>query len=96
MLDEFRDIMIIICAFLVIGAALIFSVLTIIVFRKVSTTLNTAQGLFSDLRIVSSFVSGRVVAPITRGAILAAGIRKAIVTISERSHRKEKKDGDRG
>ena len=95
MLEDFRDIMIIVSAFLVIGAALIFSILTLIIFRKASTTLDTAQGFLSELRVVSSFVTGRVVRPLTWGAILAAGGRRAIATLSERSHRKERSDGKR-
>jgi hypothetical protein len=94
MLEQFRDVMIIISAFLVIGAALTFTILTILIFRKVSPTMDAARDFFSDLRSVSSFVSGKVVNPMTKGAIFAAGLRRAIVTLSERSHRKEKKDGD--
>ena len=94
MLEQVRDVMIIISSFLVITAALTFTVLTILIFRKVSPTLNAAQGFFSDLRSVSSFVSDRVVKPLTRGAILAAGIRKAITTLSKRSPRKEKDNGN--
>ena len=93
MLEQFRDIMIIISAFLVIGAALTFIILTIVVFRKITPTLDAAHDFFTDLRSVSSLVSGKMLKPVTRGAILAAGVRKAVRTISERSHRKERKDG---
>lgn len=95
MLEQIRDIMIIISSFLVIAAALIFSILIIVIFRKLSPTLDAAQGFFSDLRSVSSFVSGRVMRPIMRGAILAAGVRRAITTLSKRSHRKEENNGNR-
>jgi len=94
MLEQIRDVMIIISAFLVIAAALTFSVLTIVIFRKLSPTLDAARGFISDLRTVSSFVSGKVVKPVTTGAIFAAGIRQAIVTLSKRSHGKEKKNGN--
>jgi hypothetical protein len=94
MLEQIRDIMIIISSFLVIAAALIFSILTIVIFRKLSPTIDAAQGFFSDLRSVSSFVSGRVMGPFTRGSILAAGVRRAITTLSKRSHRKEEKNGN--
>ena len=93
MLEQFRDVMIIISAFLVIASALLFSVLTIVIFRKVSSTLDATRGFFSNLRTVSSFVSGKVVKPLTTGAIFTAGIRKAIVTLSKHSHGKEKKNG---
>ncbi|MCJ7522316.1 MAG: hypothetical protein MUP21_08905 [Dehalococcoidia bacterium] len=93
MLEQFRDIMIIISAFLVIGAALTFIILTIVTFRKITPTLDAAHDFFTDLKSVSSFVSGKMLKPVTRGAIFAAGVRKAISTISERSHRKERKDG---
>jgi len=86
MLEDFRDVMIIISAFLVIASALLFSVLTIVIFRKVYPTVDAARGFFSDLRTVSSFVSGKAVKPLTTGAIFTAGIRKAIVTLSKRSH----------
>jgi Na+/proline symporter len=90
MLEQFRDIMIIISAFIVIGAALLFSILTIIIFRKVSPTLDAARVFLTDLKSVSSLVTGKVVKPITKGAIFAAGMRKAMSTLSKRSHRKEK------
>lgn len=95
MLEQFRDVMIIISALLVIVSALIFSVLTIVIFRKLSPTVGAARGFLSDIRTVSSFVSGRVAKPLTTGAIFAAGMRKAITTLSKRSHRKEKDDGNR-
>lgn len=93
MLEQFRDVMIIISAFLVTGAALTLTIITILIFRKVSPTLDAAHDFFVDLRSVSSLVSGRLVKPITRGTIFAAGLRKAVSAISARSHRKEKKDG---
>jgi hypothetical protein len=93
MLEQFRDIMIIISAFVVIGTALTFIILTIVTFRKITPTLDAAHDFFTDLKSVSSFVSGKMLKPVTRGAIFAAGVRKAISTISERSHRKERKDG---
>ena len=94
MLENIRDVMIIISSFLVIVAALTFSVLTIIVFRKIFPTLDKARGFFSDLRSISSFVTDRVVEPITKGAIFAAGVRKALATLSKRSKRKGKNNGN--
>jgi hypothetical protein len=95
MLEQFRDIMIIISAFMVIGAALTFTLVTILMFRKIAPTLDAAREFAKDIRSVSSLFSGRMAKSLTRGAIFAAGMRKAVRTISERSHRKEKKDGKR-
>jgi len=93
MLEQVRDVMIIISCFLVIGAALIFSILTIIVFRKISPTLDAAQGFFSDLKSVSSIVSGKFSMRAIRGAVFAAGLRKAVSAFSKRTHGKEKENG---
>lgn len=94
MLEQARDVMIIISSVLVIVAAITFTVLVVIVFRKVSSVVNTAQGFFSDLQSVSSLVTGKVWKPITKGAVFAAGVRKAAATLSGGTRRKEKKDGD--
>ena len=94
MLEQVRDVMIIICAFLVIASTITFTVLVILIFRKVSPTLDAAKGFSSDLRSISSLVSGKVARPAMKGAIFAAGLRKALVTISKRSHRKEKNNGN--
>ena len=95
MLEQVRDIMIIISCFMVIGAALLLSILTIIVFRKISSTVDAAQGFFADLKSVSSLVSGvsgKLVIPAIKGAVFIAGLRKAISTILKRTHGKEKDD----
>lgn len=94
MLEQFRDVMIIISAFFVVGAAITFTILAIVTFRKTSPTLDAARDFVTDLQSVSSLITNRVVKPITKGAIFAAGLRKAITTLSERSHRKEEKDGN--
>ncbi len=95
MLEQFRDIMIIISTFAVIGAALLFAITTVLIFRKVSPTMDAARDFFVDLKSVSSLVTGRVMKPVTKGAIFAAGVRKAVSTLSKRSHRKEKDDDKR-
>lgn len=95
MLEQFRDIMIIISAFIVIGTALLFSIIMILIFSKVSPTLDAVRDFVIDIRSVSSFVSGKFVKPLTGGAIFAAGMRKAISSLSKRSQRKEKGDGKR-
>lgn len=95
MLEQFRDVMIIISAFIVIGTALLFSIIMILIFRKVSPTLDATRDFVLDLRSVSSLVTGKFVKPLTGGAIFAAGMRKAITALSKRSQRKEKGNGKR-
>jgi Na+/proline symporter len=94
MIETARDVMIIISAFLVIAGAITFTVITIMVYRKVGPTLDAAQGFFTDLRSVSAFFTGRVMGPAVRGAAFAAGLRKAISTISKRAHSTGKGNGD--
>ena len=95
LLEQIRDIMIIISSFLVIGATLVFSVLLVMVYRKLSPTLDSAQGFFSDLKGVSSLINDKVAKPLTKGAIFAAGLRQALSTLSKRSQKKEDNDGKR-
>ena len=90
MLEQVRDVVIIISGFMVIGAALIFTVLTIMVYRKVAPTLDAAQGFFTDLKRVSSAVSGKFSMRAIRGAVFAAGLRKAVSAFSKRAEGKEK------
>ena len=95
MLEQARDVVIIIAGVSVAAAALMFTILMIVLFRKVSPTVNAAREFFTDLRSVSSVVTGQVVKPLTKGAIFAAGVRKAVVTLSKGVHGKEKRDGKR-
>jgi uncharacterized protein YoxC len=95
MLEQARDVVIIIAGVSVAAAALMFTILMIVLFRKVSPTVNAAREFFTDLRSVSSVVTGQVVKPLTKGAIFAAGVRKAVVTLSKGVHGKEKHDGKR-
>lgn len=95
MLEQARDVVIIISGLMVALAALMFAILTIILFRKVSPTMDAAREFFTDLRSVSSVVTGQVVKPLTKGAIFAAGVRKAVATLSKGAHGKEKRDGKR-
>ena len=93
MLEQFRDVMIIIMAFISIGATVLFIVLTIVVFSKISHTLNSVKALVSDIRGVSSLLSDSVVKPTIKGISFAAGARKVLVTLSKRAHSKEEKGG---
>jgi hypothetical protein len=95
MLEQTRDVVIIVSGVMVAGAALLFSLLMIMTFRKVSPTLDAARDFFTDLKSVSSLFSGQVVKPLAKGAIFAAGVRKAIVTLSKRTQGKEKRNGKR-
>jgi hypothetical protein len=95
MLEDFRDVMIIIMAFMAIGASLLLATLAILLFRKVSQTVDTAQGLVSDVRDVTSLVSDSIVRPAIKGLSLVAGLKKAVNTLSKREDTKEKKDGKR-
>jgi hypothetical protein len=67
MLEQFRDVMIIISAFFIVGAAITFTILAIVTFRKASPTLDAARDFVTDLQSVSSLIANRVVKPITKG-----------------------------
>lgn len=93
MLEQFRDVMIIIWSFVGIGAILLIAALAFIIFRKISPTLDSAKGFFSDLRGISFLVSGSVVKPTIKGASFVTGVRKALATLSKLSQRKGEKRG---
>ena len=95
MLEQARDVVIIISGLMVTGAALLFTILMILIFRKVAPTLDAARDLFVDLRSISAIFTGQVVKPLAKGAIFAAGVRKAIASLSKHSHGKGERDGKR-
>lgn len=93
MLEQFRDVMVIILAFMGIGATILFITLTVIIFRKVSHTVDSAKGVVSDIRGVSSLVSKGVVKPTLKGISLVTGVGKVFSTISKLTQKKEGKGG---
>ncbi|MBE0481123.1 MAG: hypothetical protein IBX68_09100 [Dehalococcoidia bacterium] len=93
MLEQFRDIMIIISAFLFIGAVLAFIIVLALLFRKVSPIMNSARSIAGNIENVSSVVSGRMLGPVVRAVMVAAGLRRAASIFTKRSRGKEKKDG---
>jgi hypothetical protein len=95
MLDQFRDVMIIIMAFTAIGAAILFAALSFIIFRKISRTLDSVTALMKEVRSVSALVSNSMVRPTIKGASLAAGARKGLSVIASFARRKEEKSGKR-
>lgn len=95
MLEQVRDVVIIVSGIMWLAVGLVFIVTTIAFFRKVSPTLDAARDFVTDLKSVSSLVTGRIVKPLARGAIIAAGVQKAISNLSRHTHGKEKRNGNR-
>jgi uncharacterized protein YoxC len=58
MLEQFRDIMIIISMFLFIGVALTLMIIIILLFRKISPVMDSARRIAGGVENVSSIVSG--------------------------------------
>ncbi len=95
MLEQVREVVIIVSGIMWLVAGLVFTIAMIAIFRKVSPTLDAARDFVTDLKSVSSLVTGRIMKPLTRGAIFAAGVQKAISTLSRHTHGKEKRHGNR-
>jgi len=95
MLEQVRDVVIIVSGIMWLVAGLVFTITMIAIFHKVSPTLDAARDFFTDLKSVSSLVTGRIVKPLARGAIFAAGVQKAISTLSRHTHGKGKSNGNR-
>ncbi len=93
MVEQFRDVMIIIMAFIVIGATALIATLAFIIFRRISHTVDSIAGVFTDIRDVSSLVSNAVVKPTIKGVSFIAGARKVLSTLAKRSRRKEEGHG---
>ena len=93
MLEQFRDVMIIIMAFTAIGATIMFAALTFVIFRKISRTLDSVSALVSEIKSVSAFVSNSLAKPTIKGVSVAAGARQVLATIARFSRRKEDKSG---
>ncbi len=95
MLEQFRDVMIIIMAFTAIGATILFAALTFVIFRKISRTLDSVSALVSEIKSVSALVSNSLAKPTIKGASVAAGARKGLSIIASFARKKEEKSGKR-
>ncbi len=95
MLDQVRDVVIIVSGIMWLVAGLVFTIIMLVIFHKVSPTLDAARDFFTDIKSVSSLVTGRIVKPLTKGAMFAAGVQKAVSTLSKHTHGKEKRNGKR-
>ena len=95
MLGDIRDIMIIIMAFMAIGASLLFAIVTFVLFRKLSSTIDTARDLVSEVKGITTLVSNTIVKPTVRGYSVFAGARKVLRVLSQREQKKEAKSGKR-
>lgn len=95
MLADIRDVMIIIMSFMAIGVTVMIGVATIIIYRKISHTLDTARGVIADIKAVSSIMSKSVVKPTIKGASVMAGAKKIISVLSKHSQKKEEDSGKR-
>jgi hypothetical protein len=93
MLEQFRDVMIIIMAFTAIGTTVLFAALGIIIFRRISGTVKSVSDIVSDMRDVSSLVSNTVLKPGIRSVSFVTGARKALSTLAKRSRKKEGRSG---
>jgi hypothetical protein len=93
MLDEFRDVMIIIMAFMAIGTTIMFAVLTFVIFRKISHTLDSVRSLVTEIKGVSSILSNTVVRPTVKGVSFAAGAKRVLDTLSKQARSKEARSG---
>ena len=93
MLDEFRDVMIIIMAFMAIGAIAVFTALAIIIFRKISHTVDSVRAVATDISSVSTLLANSVAKPTIKGVSFAAGARRVLATLSKPARRKEERSG---
>ena len=96
MIETLRDVVIVIFAFLGIGAVLLFIALTIILYRKISPMLDAARSVITELRGTSAFVSETIVRPLIRAASLATGLKKTLALLSKLSGGEGGKKSGRG
>lgn len=75
-LAELRDLVIVIFAIVVILATLLFVSLAIMLFRKVSSLLDSAKSISANIRGTTSSVSNTIIKPAIKLASFASGIRK--------------------
>ena len=78
----FRDWIIVIFGFLGIGATVLFTILLVIIYRKITPILDAAEKTAATVRDTSSMVSRNVIQPIARLQGVMAGVRKATEVVS--------------
>jgi hypothetical protein len=95
-LAELRDLFIVIFALVGIGATILFSILLLLVFRKIRSILDSGRQTLGNVRNVSSMVSDNIVKPLVSISSFLQGLRQALEFISRVSKREEDKRSGQG
>ncbi len=94
MLEDFAQIMFIIMAFMIIGATILFITLNIVIFRKISQTMDSVKGVVDEVKNVTSLISDTILKPTVKGVGVFAGIRKVLSFIGQHRQDKGGKSGE--
>lgn len=94
-IESLRDWVIVIFGFLGIGATLLFIILTLMIYRKITPILNSAKEAADTVRNTSNTVSKTVIEPLAKVQGIVSGIKKASEMASFMNKRKgeDEKDG---
>ena len=95
-LAELRDLFIVIFSLVGIGATILFSILLLLVFRKIRSILDSGRQTLGNVRNVSSMVSDNIVKPLVSISSFLQGLRQALEFISRVSKREEDKRSGQG
>ncbi len=93
MIGDFRDVMLIIMSFLTIGVILMCVSLLVVIYLKISRTLNTVHELVEEVRSVTSIMSNTIIKPVIKSASLVTGARKALSFLRTRQKSEGGDDG---
>ena len=95
-LAELRDLFIVIFSLVGIGATILLSVLTFLVFRKVRSILDSGRETLGNVRNISSLVSDNIVKPLVSISSFLQGVRQALEFVSRAAKREEEKRSGQG
>jgi len=95
-LAELRDLFIVIFSLVGIGATILFSILLLLVFRKIRSILDSGRQTVGNVRNISSLVSDNIVKPLVSISSFLQGLRQALEFISRVSKREEEKRSGQG
>jgi hypothetical protein len=95
-LAELRDLFIVIFSLVGIGATILFSILLLLVFRKIRSILDSGRQTLGNVRNMSSMVSDNIVKPLVSISSFLQGLRQALEFISRVAKREEGKRSGQG
>lgn len=95
-LADLRDLFIVIFSILAIGATIFLLIISFLLFRRITSILNSGRATIGHVSDITSMVSKEIIKPLAVIVGMVQGLQRALEFISRSSKRKEGRRSDRG